>query len=366
MIGIKGFASNEGGRTPSLYLQELVHLTSLLCAVALSTLRNDNEDSESPLHFYTFGEAWPEEDPSKISSLKLPLFEKLKRLVGADISPDAQTSYNASRPLGVIGGISEAEFRMLQMARGPCAKTQLAFNWLSEFCVREHLSGSTGSCQSPFISRSMQFLSNGMLQYNHARKIVYIPFPFPHAQLTAFFVIVILPSIPFVLEQYTKTKWLGALLSFLAVSCLCGLHEVSRELENPFRKPPNEIPVCTLQAQFNEALVTAYSGYHPDAYFAEFKPQHINPSQNSQSRSSQSQKPIQSLGQNGSSSKHTHENFSQISSPILESEFPGDSEITKIQKEIEKHCDETQRLRCLLKEKRERQNFLVEQSMKGD
>ena len=51
------------------------------------------------------------------------------------------------------------------------------------------------------------------------------------------------------------------------MAALSGIHEVARELENPFRNVPNEIPVVTLQAQFNEALVTMYAGYHPDAFW---------------------------------------------------------------------------------------------------
>merc|ERR1712238_293858 len=50
-------------------------------------------------------------------------------------------------------------------------------------------------------------------------------------------------------------------------TCLAGLHETSRELENPFRNIPNEIPLTTLQAMFNESLLTVYSGYHPDHYW---------------------------------------------------------------------------------------------------
>jgi len=53
----------------------------------------------------------------------------------------------------------------------------------------------------------------------------------------------------------------------LTVTCLAGLHEVSRELENPFKNIPNEIPLVTLQAMFNEALITLFSGYHPDHFW---------------------------------------------------------------------------------------------------
>ena len=58
--------------------------------------------------------------------------------------PETRTRYNAARPLPVIGGVSDAEIQMLQMARGPYAKVQLCFGWLSEFIIREHLAGSLG------------------------------------------------------------------------------------------------------------------------------------------------------------------------------------------------------------------------------
>jgi hypothetical protein len=45
---------------------------------------------------------------------------------------------------------------------------------------------------------------------------------------------------------------------------------VARELENPFRNVPNELPIVTLMAEFNEALVTMYAGYHPD-FFWDYK-----------------------------------------------------------------------------------------------
>ena len=103
--------------------------------------------------------------------------------------------------------------------------------------------------------------------YAQARKIMFIPFPFPDAQLSAFFVWVILVVIPTVLTQYTLETWLGALLTFLSVTCITGLHEVAREFKNPFRNIPNDIPIVTIQAQTNEAIIRMFSGYHTDAFW---------------------------------------------------------------------------------------------------
>ena len=266
-----GFASLQGGRTPPLLLQELAHLCSLLVAVAYSTLRNDIDGAESPLDLYEPGSPWPEVDPDKDEWLKVVGIRKVIKnfmsFLGVGPSPEERTHYNSGRPFPVLGGVSDSEIRFLQMARGPYAKTQLCWGWLSEFCIREHLAGSTGNVGPPIISRVIQFLSDGMIYYNHARKIMFIPFPFVHAQLSVLFVIVMVPAVPFLMDQYTDNVITGAVLTFFTVMCLSGIHEVARELENPFRNVPNEIPLVTMMAHFNEALITMYAGYHPDHYW---------------------------------------------------------------------------------------------------
>lgn len=265
----RGFASTAGGRTPSLFLQELVHLASLCNAVAFSTLRNDVDGAESPLDLYTPGSPWPnvDSDREKDKSGSELAMDTIQYLLGFDKSPAARTKHNASRPLLVLGGVSDNEIAFLQKARGPSAKVTLAWHWLSEFIIREHLAGSLGKVGPPIISRIFQFLSDGMIFYNHARKTMFIPFPFPHAQISAFFVFTIMFAVPLLMDEYSNNIFLGALLTFLTVTCLAGLHEVARELENPFRNVPNEIPLCTLQAMFNESLITLFSGYHPDHFW---------------------------------------------------------------------------------------------------
>ena len=257
---------------------------------------------ESPLEAYIPGQPWPEADPVQLSKeVKAQAYHggRIRRngryLLGMDQTKRARTIYNAARPMLVLGGVSDNEIAFLQRARGPYAKTQLVWSWLSDFIVREHMAGSMGKVSicvvfgprrgtsrlpvphhrpvfpfqvgPPIVSRIIQFLSDGILYYNHARKIMFTPFPFPHAQLSAFFVLMAMIAIPFLMNQYANEVWLGAALSFLTVTCLAGLHEVARELENPFRNAPNDVPLCTLLAFYNEALVTMFAGFHPDAYW---------------------------------------------------------------------------------------------------
>lgn len=274
------FASVQGGRTPSLFLQELAHLCSLMNAVALSTLRNDIETAPSPLGVYRPGAPWPEVDPDDVDSIFLhgpwyvQWWQHFKFFIGVPLGDERRTLYNAGRPLEVLGGVSDAEIRFLRMARGPLAKTQLCWYWLTEFIIREHLNGSTGKVGPPIISRIIQFLSDGMVFYNHARKIMFIPFPFPHAQLSVIFIIISIPAVAFLMDQYADSIILGSILTFVSVTCITGIHEVARELENPFRNIPNELPICTLQAQFNEGLIVMFSGYHPDHFWDPTKHDH--------------------------------------------------------------------------------------------
>lgn len=176
--GQTGIASRNVSRTsripaPSLFLQETAHLISLLNAVALSTLRNDIDIAASPLTPYIPGVPWPDVDPDK-----LPHETKKKYgdgnffsrwfyfCLGLSRSAKRRTLYNAARPFGVLGGVSDNEIYALQRARGPYGKVALVEMWLQEFINREYLAGSAGQVPAPHISRIHQLISDGMVGYN--------------------------------------------------------------------------------------------------------------------------------------------------------------------------------------------------------
>ena len=291
--------------TPSLFMQETAHLMSLLSAVALSTLRNDVDQAASPVVPYFPNSPWPAVDPDSLPEKVKGKYGEANAFwrvtyfcLGLSRSKKRRTLYNAARPFGVLGGVSDEEIRLLQQARGPYAKVALVTLWLQEYLSREYLAGSTGKVHPPIISRLYQFIryvpsnsitesyawgilpsllsscSDGMLGYNQARKIAYIPFPvrqifnhccsfvannlfqFPNGQITAFFSLAVIFVFPFLYGGFVTKLWFSCTMNFLTVLCFLGLHEVARELENPFRNVPNDLPLLTYQAQFNEALVT--------------------------------------------------------------------------------------------------------------
>jgi hypothetical protein len=120
-------------RYPPLFLEETAHLLSLLSAVAMSTLRNDLEEAESPLIEFRPGEPFPHADPDAYSAdvrkgwakHGSELWSPVRFLLGLSRTDGMRTLYNAARPFRVIGNVSDAEIELLQTARGPLAKVAL-------------------------------------------------------------------------------------------------------------------------------------------------------------------------------------------------------------------------------------------------
>ena len=322
-----GNTTNKYGRPPvqkmngraSLFLQEAAHLYSLMSATAMASLRADMEGVSSPLVDYVPGQKFPPVNPEEMQ-IKILLsnsaesdaksvpsdqdgIEKdstenddletelqpgesfrfnsnnvqIKRnnkysnifmfLFGLSRNSRQRTIYNASRPFSVLGGISDAEVEMLRKVRGPSAQHALCSLWLREFITREHLDGSTGGIAPPIVARVYQFISDGTQQYNNCRKTAFTDFPFPHAQLTSFFGFVSIFVFPLLYYTYINNIHIALILNFFTVSCFIGIQEVALELEEPFIRYPNDLPLNNYQAQFNEALISSlYGGFHPDAW----------------------------------------------------------------------------------------------------
>mmetsp|Transcript_1643 Transcript_1643/g.2105 ORF Transcript_1643/g.2105 Transcript_1643/m.2105 type:complete len:343 (-) Transcript_1643:81-1109(-) len=262
--------------SPSPFVQELVHLFSLMSAVSFATLRNDVEGIEIPLEKFMPSAPWPPVDPDVNSPEIRKSYHQgsrfvtgLKYLFGMTRTSKQRTLYNAARPFRVIGGVSDREMKALRAARGMVAKVTIVKLWVEAFISREYMAGATGKVAPPILSRLYQYISDGMIGYHQARKISFVPFPFPHAQLTALFNLVMLVFMPIMMISFTDRVYVAAVINFFCVSCFVGLHEVALELENPFQNPPNDIPLNRFHAMYNEALMVLFSGNHPDAWWQE-------------------------------------------------------------------------------------------------
>jgi predicted membrane chloride channel (bestrophin family) len=80
-------------------------------------------------------------------------------------------------------------------------------------------------------------------------------------------VLIVVALMPVLMLSYVTNAPFGFVLNLFTVMSFVGLHEVAREMENPFQNVPNDIPLNNFQAQYNEALMTMFTGYHPDAFW---------------------------------------------------------------------------------------------------
>ena len=126
-----------------------------------------------------------------------------------------------------------------------------------------------------------------MLGFQQARKIEDTPFPFPYAQLLAFMLYAFGLLFPFLAASKVGARvdvdelreseaaeleaagysWFIAFshisapaLTFVVMVVYFGMHEVARDLEDPFIHPPNDLPAADLQRDFNARLVAAWDG----------------------------------------------------------------------------------------------------------
>lgn len=215
---------------PSDFLEEMVHLFSLLDAVSMASLRHDVEGCPSPLGEYIPDRPFPSYNsdnfnrrPTAEGSMpphtwwenKVDQFSNLFHfLAGINRSPKQRTLYNAERPFHVLGGVSEAEAQRLQLARGHNAQVALCQMWLKEFIVREHLDGSTGDVGPPIISRIFAFLTEASIAYHQCSKIAFVPFPFPHEQMTSLFTWIVVICYPVLPVAFVNDLTFGLSLEF--------------------------------------------------------------------------------------------------------------------------------------------------------
>ncbi len=273
--------------SPSDFLEEMIHLYSLLNAVAMASLRHDVEGCPSPLAEYIPNRPFPPYNsdnfkrrhghlrkPSEAGDVIIPRTWWDKRidrfwnlfyfLAGINRSPKQRTIYNAARPFHVLGGVSEAEAHRLQLARGHNAQVALCQLWLKEFITREYLHGSIGDVAPPIVGRVYHFLTDAMSAYHQCSKIAFVPFPFPHEQMTSLFTLIVVLCYPVLSVAYVNDITLACLLNFSTILCFQGIYEVARELSNPYHTVPNDLPLNRFHVELNESLRSFLMGYHPD------------------------------------------------------------------------------------------------------
>ena len=146
----------------------VVHLASLLHAVALHMLRGDRTlDTLLPRCVGAAGASAAESTEPSLS-----VCDSWRG------SERANAAFAARNPLSVLGGVTHAERQRLAST---AERVHVVLGWLTRLLVRRRKSGGLAH-DAPIVSRIYQVFSDGTLWYMAALKVVDTPFPFPLAR----------------------------------------------------------------------------------------------------------------------------------------------------------------------------------------
>ncbi|KAL4857841.1 Pentatricopeptide repeat-containing protein [Chlorella vulgaris] len=202
-------------------------------------------------------------------------------------------AYNAAHPIPVVGLLTEQEvyhlcgnkpervrslsnddwdnakqrpsiFRMAQhhmfansqgkYVRGAAERLYTLYFLVHER-FRQRLTEGGLDMPAPILSNMYTSLQKGMDGFE--QYLCDTPFPFAWAQLIMVMLLFLQFTAPFAVVSAVSDKALGIIFAAFSVQAYWALNEVSRELEDPFCFPPNDIPLARLQYQFNERILAA-------------------------------------------------------------------------------------------------------------
>lgn len=107
----------------------------------------------------------------------------------------------------------------------------------------------------PILSRVFQTLSRGFVNLLNAKKIADTRFPFPFAQLITMLLLVQVLLTPLMLSSLVKSKVWAPIFTFVPIFAMFYLDFVGVELENPFGRDDNDLPLEHFQEEMNNCLL---------------------------------------------------------------------------------------------------------------
>ena len=172
---------------------------------------------------------------------------------------DAWRACCAVTPLAVVGGVDAGELAVLQ--RLDCDRAYLVMSWIQSHIVARAEDAEGLRVPPPVLSRVYQTLSDGMLGLNQADKLAKTPFPMPYAQMLTVLLLVFNVTLPVMIAANVDALWLAVAVAAVSVVAYQGLNETARELEDPFKPThANDLGLPQLQAMFNSKVRAATPG----------------------------------------------------------------------------------------------------------
>mmetsp|Transcript_20329 Transcript_20329/g.32823 ORF Transcript_20329/g.32823 Transcript_20329/m.32823 type:complete len:516 (-) Transcript_20329:133-1680(-) len=167
-----------------------------------------------------------------------------------------------------IGGYEE-EFEVVDITAldesslsylASCGSTQVnpvevLLHWVQVLIVDALTSNKALSVPAPILTRAFQTLTRGMVNCTNCRKLADCPFPFPLYQMVLVLLIIQCIITPCFVAAYIENAILAALCTFVPLFGMWSITFTAGELEQPFGSDPNDLPLKTIQKQYNSSLM---------------------------------------------------------------------------------------------------------------
>jgi len=240
---------DKGGPTHSEFYSDITHLCSLLHAVALMHLRDDNNLDNIEFAYPTAEGSKPLSVSSKMRVYGMPTFDPSRR----DF---------ASQKLPVLGGLNPEERLVLETdALGSPLPTEARVAMVEGWFMRRLIArqkfeqGESSQTSPPILSRLYQVISDGTLWFSQASKVAMTPFPFPYANMISLYLWIFTFLAPLLINGIIMDIALRAVLVFVTVFAYHALNNIGDNLEDPFLPyDPNELPLPAMQHGVNMRL----------------------------------------------------------------------------------------------------------------
>ncbi|CAE8728808.1 unnamed protein product [Polarella glacialis] len=240
---------DRGGPTHSEFYSEIVHLCSLLHALALMHLRNDENLDNIEL-------AYPTAEGSK------PLSVSSKMHLYGISTFDPNRFDFAAQKLPVLGGLKPEERLVLEtgLLGSPLpteARVAMVEGWFMRRLIarQKFEQGESSQTSSPVLCNLYQVISDGTLYFCEASKVAMTPFPFPYANVISVYLwILYVPGASHYQWSHMDIA-LRAVLVCVTVFAYHALNNIGDNLEDPFLPyDPNELPLPAMLHGVNMRL----------------------------------------------------------------------------------------------------------------
>lgn len=244
------------------FFVEVVHLFSLMHALALQHLRHDSDlgnlegNVTKNLPRLSYLNAAPALTVSTSRIASFGNFWQKKRGFKQD---------DETLKLRVLGGVSETEKECLSVDSlgqelNTAARVSMVESWLMRRVTarqKHEPAGDMGKTPPPILSRMVQNISDGHYGFSQAAKVAETPFPFPYANLIIIMLWLAALFAPFVVNATLLPHSARFVVNFMGVWAYFSLAAVGDNMEDPFEAyDPNDLPFEAMHHSYNTRLLS--------------------------------------------------------------------------------------------------------------